>query len=140
MTPQAALSSKSTPEEDATTRLKKMVADLQERYNDARLDESEDGKRARASVAGQLRRLPHESIHPDECLVEMDVPPAITGEPFRINDVTYSGHVVVPTCVASTLLYMIDQNRKVDLERMRESGRTIDLGNIIQRMRVIQAD
>lgn len=128
------------PEEDTIASIKKMVANLQERYNDARLDDSDEGKKIRASVAGQLRRLPHDMIHPDEALVELDVPPAVTGEAFKINDVVYSGHVIVPTCVASTLLYMMDQNRKVDLERMRESGRTIDLGNIMQRMRTIQGE
>jgi hypothetical protein len=128
------------PLEDKVASVRKMVRDLQERYNDARLDESESGRSARASVAGQLRRLSHDLIHPDENLIEADIPISITGEPFKINDVPYQGHVIVPECVFQTLTHMIDLNRKVDLDRMRESGRTIDLGAIMQRARVIQAD
>lgn len=121
-------------------KLKKLVADLQERYNDSRLDESESGRVARAAVSGQLKRLSHDTVHPDEDYIELEVPPAITGEAFMINEVEYKGVVIVPACVASTLLHMMERNREVDMQRMRESGRTIDLGQIINRARAIQAE
>ena len=113
---------------------------LQEQFNELRGDNSEQGEKLRAKIGGQLRRLTHEQIHPDEAWVELDVPPAVDGSSFSIGDTTYTGTVTVPGCVAQTLLYMIDQNRAVDLQRMKESGRTVVIGNLADRVRAIQED
>lgn len=111
---------------------------LQEQYNDLRGDGSEQGEKLRAKLGGQLKRLSHEAIHPGEDWVELDVPQAVDGSFFGINEQQYIGVCVVPACVAQQLLYMIDQNRAVDLQRMKESGRTVVLGNLADRARLIQ--
>lgn len=110
---------------------------LQEQYNELRMDGSEQGEKMRAKLGGQLRRLNHDQIHPNEDWVELDVPPAVDGSSFKINEEEYFGTVTVPGCVAQTLLHMIDQNRQVDLQRMKESGRTVVLGNLADRARII---
>ena len=128
----------------ATTQTKALASELsplqllQEQFNDLRGDSSEQGEKLRAKIGGQLRRLTHEQIHPDEVWVELDVPPAVDGSTFSIGDTVYFGPCVVPGCVAQTLLHMIDKNREVDLQRMKESGRTVVLGNLADRARAIQ--
>lgn len=63
--------------------------------------------------------------------VEVTVPRSTTGHPFVINEKKYHpGKYVVKASVAQTLLHMIDQNRKVELDRLRQNGTEIDLGTI----------
>lgn len=123
-------------DDDPYAKLKKQVEMLREQYNDLALDESDAGQSKRAELKARLRRLTHDQIHPGEEQVRLNVPLAVTGEPFRINERPYVGDMTVPACVAQTLLHMIDQNRKVDIDRMKEQGRTSlvgQIGNLAQR-------
>lgn len=121
-------------------KIKEMVSDLNDRYKDVQGDMSPEGLGIRARLTAQLRRLSHDQIHPDEDYVELDMPLSITGEPFRINEEVFAGVVQVPGCVAGVLLSMVEQNRKVEMDRMREGGRTINLNSLTERARVIQQD
>lgn len=114
----------------ADQKIRDAVQSLENAYLELQYDDSDSGASKRAEIRARLRRLTHDQIHPGEGDVELDMPVSVTGEPFMINEIPYVGRCVVPACVAQTLLYMLDQNRAVDLNRMKESGKTSIIGTI----------
>jgi len=113
------------------------IKELEEQFNEYATDDSMHGVQMRAKIRSVLKRMHHDDIHPNEEWVELTVPPSVSGEPFKINEITYSGVCQVPACVAQTLLYMIDMNRRVERDRMREAGRIIDLDRPVNNIRSI---
>lgn len=72
-----------------------------------------------------------------EPLVEVTVPRSVTGEPFRVGPAEFlPGIYHVRASVAQYLLWMIDQNQRVELNRLQSNGRNIDLGHIGGRARL----
>lgn len=127
-----------TKPEKPVARQKISLKDIESQFNEYAMDDSEIGVKMRAKLRSILKRAQHDDIHPDEEWVEIDVPVSVTGEPFKINEITYHGTCQVPMCVAQTLLHMIDMNRRVEQNRMREAGRIIDLDRPINNIRAIK--
>jgi hypothetical protein len=74
-----------------------------------------------------------------EPLVEVRVPPSVTGEPFVIGELQFNPGVHhVRSGVAVYLLWLIDQNQRVEMNRLKQNGRNIDLGTIGSRARMAQ--
>lgn len=114
--------------------------ELTDLYNQYRHDTSDEGARMRSRLWSKLRRLSHADIHPDEEYFHVDVPRSVTGEIFTINEEQFLGPCEVPACQLQTLLHMVYQNRLIDQERMRDNGRTLDLGAIGERISNIQRE
>jgi len=114
------------------------LAELNETLRDFAGDESEQGRREYARIRARLKRVGHDEIHPNEALVTVDIPLDAQGKRFHINSQEYYGTHTVPACVASTLLWMIDQNRQEQLRHNQEGGRQVFLGQIGDRARTVQ--
>lgn len=118
------------------------IDDLQQTYRDVAHAKDDDGKSIKRAIAAKLRRVTHAELHP-ECgargLVEITVPQHPSGSFFTINEVPYIGVKKVWPCEARELASMIHMARVVEQERMKESGRIIDLDNpVAERVRAIQ--
>lgn len=135
-----------TPRPEPGVDLEAMVA----AWREVALAEDPDGLERKRAIESRLRRIRHEDIHPGEPLVELDVPLAVDGTALavgnRAGEKVYTGRLTVPRCVAHQLLYMADQNRRVDAMRLRDGGRTVDLGvisggeRVARVARAVQAD
>ena len=117
-------------------------------------NEDADAKATCRQVLAKIRRLTSrgncKAVHPDEPMVEIDVPlprgvGSNSGRPQRFtirNSKTpteYYGHVIVPECVARQLAHMIALNREVDARRLQDGGAIVDLDNpVAARARAIQ--
>ena len=120
----------------------KEINDLQQTYRDVALASDDDGKSIKRAVEAKLRRLSHAELHP-ECgthgKVVFDVPQHPSGAFYTINEKPYVGPQTVWPCEARQLAYMIELARQVERDRMKESGRTMDLDNpVAERIRQIQ--
>jgi hypothetical protein len=72
-----------------------------------------------------------------EPIVVVTVPRSVTGEPYILGPLTFHPGVHhVRASVAQYLLWMIGENQRVELNRLRQNGRTIDLGTIGSRARM----
>ena len=113
---------------------------LEDDYLDLQGDDTDGAASLRSRLRAKLRRATHlETCGPDCILVEMDVPLAVDGTAFRINNRLYpAGAYQLYACEARQLAYMIDKNRRNDAARMREHGRNFNAGEI--RARAIRAE
>lgn len=72
-----------------------------------------------------------------EPIVEVTVPRSVTGEPFQVGPATfYPGMHRVRSSVAHYLLWMIAENQRIEMNRLKSNGRNIDLGTIGSRARM----
>ena len=72
-----------------------------------------------------------------EPIIEVVVPRSVTGEPYILGPNTYfPGTHYVRASIAQYLLWLIDKNRQVELDRLKSNGRLIDLGTIGGRARL----
>lgn len=72
-----------------------------------------------------------------EPIVEVTVPRSVTGEPFTLGPKQFHPGVYhVRASVAQYLLWMIGENQRIELNRLKQNGRTIDLGLIGTRARM----
>jgi hypothetical protein len=72
-----------------------------------------------------------------EPIVEVQVPRSVTGEPFQIGPATfYPGMHRVRSSVAHYLLWLIAENQRIEMNRLKSNGRNIDLGTIGSRARM----
>jgi hypothetical protein len=72
-----------------------------------------------------------------EPIVEVTVPRSVTGEPFQIGPATfYPGMHRVRSSVAHYLLWLIAENQRIEMNRLKSNGRNIDLGTIGSRARM----
>lgn len=111
-------------------RLSEEYVRLQEDYNGLREDKSEAAAIARGRIRQVLKKMGHDEIHLDEERIAIDVPKAHDGRSYKINDQEFFGKVMVPACVAQQLLWMIDNNVRVDRDRLKESQYHYNLGPI----------
>jgi hypothetical protein len=118
------------------------LAELTTAYREVATGEDEDTVERRRQLLKEIRRSRHEDRHPDEPQVEIDMPKAADGSLFKINDIPFVGKVTVPQCVAQQLLWMVDNNYRVDKERLREKryGFDLDRGILGERARLIAQD
>jgi len=71
-----------------------------------------------------------------EPLIEVRVPRSVTGEPFQVGPRTFPpGQHTVRSSVAQYLLWMIAENQRIEMKRLEQHGREIDLGSIGGRAR-----
>jgi len=71
-----------------------------------------------------------------EPLIEVRVPRSVTGEPFQVGPRTFPpGQHTVRASVAQYLLWMIAENQRIEMKRLEQHGREIDLGSIGGRAR-----
>ena len=72
-----------------------------------------------------------------EELVEVQVPRSVTGEPFVLGPAVFPpGLHVVRASIARYLLWLIGENQRIEMNRLKSNGRTIDLGTIGSRARM----
>jgi hypothetical protein len=72
-----------------------------------------------------------------EELVEIRVPRSVTGEPFQVGPKQFPpGLYTVRASVAQYLLWMIAENQRIEMNRLKSNGREIDLGSIGGRARM----
>lgn len=72
-----------------------------------------------------------------EPIVEVTVPRSATGEPFQIGPAVFNpGTHRVRSSVAHYLLWLISENQRIELNRLKSNGRNIDLGTIGSRARM----
>jgi hypothetical protein len=120
----------------------KEIDDLQQTYRDVVHAKDDDGKSIKRAIAAKLRRVTHAELHP-ECgargKVEFNVPQHPTGAFYTINEIPYVGICQVWPCEARQLAHMVETARQVDRDRLKESGRVMDLDNpVAERVRAIQ--
>ncbi len=124
-------------EQDPLTLLRKRkftpedVAELSRIYEEVALASDPEGVALARSIVSRLRRVTHAERHPDEPVVEIDVPLAVDGSVFKMNRKPYHGLTRLPLCMAQDLLAMVDRNRRVDVDRLHDRGQVgIDIGVI----------
>lgn len=125
------------------------IAALSARWHELKTADKDDTE-AQAElrkIQAQLRKVDHGQLHPNERMVEIDVPehPLSTDTAkiyFTIGNAVgqrfYHGKCVVPQCVAHELLYQIAAARGTEQRRMtshtvkiREDGRIQELARQI---------
>jgi hypothetical protein len=116
------------------------LIELEEKFNVLRGDDSPAAVQERAALRAKLKRVTHEEIHPNEEWVRVQVPLQADRNPYRINEEVFFGSVEVPACQARELLYMIQQNRQMEIDRMRENGREVITGAVADRAQMIQRE
>lgn len=88
----------------------------------------------------ELRRLMRgvqDVLDAREPIVEVQVPASVTGEPFQLGEKIFPpGLHHVRASIAHYLLWLIDKNRQVEIDRLKSNGRTIDLGTIGSKARM----
>lgn len=72
-----------------------------------------------------------------EPLVEVQVPRSVTGESFVLGPKSYPpGRYIVRASEAQYLLWLISENQRIEMNRLQQNGRNIDLGTIGSRARL----
>jgi len=85
----------------------------------------------------RLMRAVQDIVDLREPLVEVTVPASVTGEPFVIGPAIFPPGVYnIRASVAQYLLWMIAENQRIEMNRLKSNGRTIDLGTIGSRARM----
>lgn len=85
----------------------------------------------------RLMRGCQDVIDAREPIVEVTVPRSVTGEPFQIGPaIFHPGMHRVRSSVAHYLLWLIAENQRIEMNRLKSNGRNIDLGTIGSRARM----
>lgn len=72
-----------------------------------------------------------------EPLVEVTVPRSVTGESFVLGPKSYPpGRYIIRASEAQYLLWLISENQRIEMNRLQQNGRNIDLGTIGSRARM----
>ena len=112
---------------------RRRLADLTEEYRFLQPEAAQGSGAAltrRLEISRDMRRLTDFFLAHD-ALVDITVPRSVLGEPFTINERQFfPGVHRVPGYVAQQLLSLIDNNRRVEIDRMKQNGREIDMGNL----------
>lgn len=121
---------------------------LRELWREVALADDDDGIRLRRQVLAKARRLTHQEIHPECTRVVFDVPP-LTGimrgrDQYMIGnlrgDTRYTGPTEMWACEARQLASMIDQQRRMDRERMTERLIEMEMSPISGRIAAIASE
>lgn len=94
----------------------------------------------RGEITRRLRILSAEltAREPD---VEVTVPRSSTGHPFRIGPSDFwPGVRTMKSSIAQYLMWLIDQDRTNEMNRMRQNGREFDLGTIGDKAKMLSVD
>lgn len=116
--------------------LEKKLHDYTEEF---RMLAGEEGQAAitRRVELRRLMRGVQDVVDAREPIVEVAIPRSVTGEPFQIGERQFPPGVYhLRASVAKYLLWMIDKNQRVEQDRFKSNGRTIDLGTIGSRARM----
>lgn len=118
------------------------LKELTTAYREVATGDDEDSVARRRQLLREIKKCRHEDQHPNEPTYEFDVPRAADGSYFKINDQIFFGKMTLPRCVVAELAYRIDQNYRVDRERLRETkfGFDLDKGIVGERARLIPQD
>lgn len=116
-----------------------LVKKLHDYTEEFRMLAGEEGQAA-ITRRVELRRLlrgVQDVVDAREPIVEVTIPRSVTGEPFQIGERQFPPGVYhLRASVAKYLLWMIDKNQRVEQDRFKSNGRTIDLGTIGSRARM----
>jgi len=124
--------------DQSAAKLKKKLVVYTEEFQLIASDPSPAALTRRVQLIRLMRGI-QDVLDAREPLVEVRVPPSVTGEPFSIGDLQFNpGIHHVRAGVAVYLLWLIDQNQRVEMNRMKQNGRNIDLGTIGSRARMAQ--
>lgn len=105
---------------------------LTEHYKSVALLEDPGSRALAREISARIRALSPEERGLDTTPVEIDVPFAVDGSAFEWNGRKVSGQtILLPRHQAQGLLSLIDQNRRVDMARIRDNGRVdVKLGEL----------
>lgn len=107
-----------------------------EEYQLLNTDQSTAAMNRRVALA-RLMRGCQDVMDAREPMVEVTVPRSATGEPFQIGPATFNPGVFhVRASVAHYLLWLIAENQRIEMNRLKQNGRNIDLGTIGSRARM----
>lgn len=113
--------------------LREQLAELTEEYRFLGAEAAAGSGAAtaqRAEIAKKLRQISTQ-LHEREPVVEVNVPRSVTGHPFRVGEAVFAkGIHRVKASVAQHITHMIDKDRENELNRLRQNGEEIPLGNI----------
>jgi hypothetical protein len=127
----------STYAAQSTKVLRKQLTRFTEEYQYLASDTSSSATHRKVELFRVLRAL-QDVIDAREEMVEVVVPRSVTGEPFIVGPKTYPpGRHVVRASVASYLLWLIGENQRIELNRLKQNGRDIDLGTIGSRAKQV---
>lgn len=116
--------------------LRKKLRTYTEEYHLLAADQTQVAMTRRVELARLLRGV-QDVMDAREPLVEITVPRSVTGEPFQIGPATFHpGTHNVRASVAQYLLWLIAENQRIEMNRLKSNGRTIDLGTIGSRARM----
>lgn len=129
----------STAAELGNKKLKKKLAVYTEEYHFLSNDTSPAALN-RKVVLSRIMRVLQDLLDAREPIVEVTVPQSPTGHPYVVGPaIFHPGVYKVRGGVASYLLWMIGESQRVELQRLQQNGRTVDLGTIGDRARQIHA-
>jgi hypothetical protein len=117
-------------------RLRRRLYRMTEEFQLLTTDQTQTAMQRRVELTRKMRAI-QDILDLREELVEVTVPQSVTGEPFQIGPRTF--HPGVHHCRASVaryLLWLIAENQRIEMNRLKSNGRTIDLGTIGSRARM----
>jgi hypothetical protein len=116
--------------------LKKKLRLYTEEFHLLAADSSAAAMNRRLELTRLLRGV-QDVLDAREELVEITVPRSVTGEPFQIGPATFPPGVHrVRASVARYLLWLIGENQRIEMNRLKSNGREINLGTIGSRARM----
>jgi hypothetical protein len=129
----------STADALGTKKLKKKLAVYTEEYHFLSSDASAAGLN-RKVVLSRIMRVLQDLVDAREEVVEVTVPSSPTGHPYVVGPLTFNpGVYKIRGGIAGYLLWMIGSSQQVELQRLQQNGRTVDLGTIGDRAKQIHA-
>ena len=116
--------------------LRKKLVRYTEEFQIIASDQSQAALTRRVELVRLMRGV-QDVVDAREPIVEVTVPRSVTGEPFVIGPAIFPpGLHRVRASVAQYLLWLIGENQRIEMMRMQQNGRDIDLGTIGSRARM----
>jgi hypothetical protein len=116
--------------------LRKKLVRYTEEFQIIASDQSQAALTRRVELVRLMRGV-QDVLDAREPIVEVTVPRSVTGEPFVIGPAIFPpGIHRVRASVAQYLLWLIGENQRIEMMRMQQNGRDIDLGTIGSRARM----
>jgi hypothetical protein len=116
--------------------LKKKLLRYTEEFQIIASDQSQVAMTRRVELVRLMRGV-QDVVDAREPIVEVTVTRSVTGEPYQVGPKTFHpGIHRMRASVAQYLLWMMAENQRVELNRLKQNGRTIDLGTIGSKARM----
>jgi hypothetical protein len=129
----------STASAQSTKKLRKKLVTYTDEFHFLSGDQSAAATQRKVQLSRILRTI-MDLLHAREEIVEVTVPTSPTGHPYVVGPTTFHpGVYKVAGSVAQYLLWMIGESQRVELQRLQQNGRTVDLGTIGDRAKQIHA-